>query len=270
MLRFDANLTFLFREAPFCDRFERARAAGFTHVEFLDLFRHDQDELARAVRSSGTRIVQYNVLDGDLEAGERGFASHPDQRQRWREGLLAALEAGRRLKPRQIHSLVGLRLEQMPYQDQMAVLVENIRWALPHLESARTPLMIEPLNRWDNPGYLLQTVDAALDLLRQVGSDWVRLQFDCYHVHRTQGDAPRRLRASLPHVGHVQIADHPGRREPGTGEIDYGRIFRILESSPYSGFVGLEFAPAGDTASALSWLPKQARSQPCRAAELDL
>lgn len=270
MLQFEPNLTFLFRELAPYDRFDAARAAGFRHAEFLSDFTRDPERLTQAVRDSGVQVVQFNFLDGDLAAGERGFASHPDKRIRWREGFQTALELAAQIRPQQIHSIVGVRLPEMPLDEQIDVLVENLRWAAPRLESAGIPLMVEALNEADNPGYLLQTTESALDVLERVGSPWVRFQFDVYHIQRTQGDVTRRLLACMPQIGHIQIADNPGRHEPGTGEIDFHTVLRAIERSDYQRFVGLEFNPLHDTEAALRWLPAAARGRPCSVDELDL
>ena len=270
MLKFDANLSFLFTESPFFDRFDAARRAGFTHAEFLSLLALDPDELVRAVRDSGVQIVQYNFLDGDLAAGERGFASHPEQRERWRAGFALALDMARQLHPYQMHSIVGVRRPELPYEAQIAALVENLQWAAPQLEAAGLPLMVEALNDADNPGYLLQTTESVLDILRRAGSPWIRFQFDVYHVQRTQGDVTRRFHACLPHIGHMQIADNPGRHEPGTGEIHYRNLLRAIQESGYARFIGLEYRPLRDTESSLAWLPVAARGRPCEVDELAL
>jgi len=270
VLRFDANLNFLFQEAPFYARFERARRAGFSHIEFLDVLPLDLATLTAAIADAGLQVVQFNFLDGDMPAGERGIASHPDRRGDWRAGFLRALEIARQLRPRQMHSLAGVALPALPREDQLAVLVENLAWAAPHLERAGLALNLEPLNAGDNPGYLLQTVEEAVEVLRRVGSPYVRLQFDFYHIQRSQGDLIRRLRAAAPYVSHTQIADNPGRHEPGTGEIHYRSVLLALENVGYAGFVGLEFVPTGEVESALAWLPRPARSQGCGAAELGL
>jgi hydroxypyruvate isomerase len=270
MLKFDANLTFLFGEVPFFDRFDAARRAGFTHAEFLAVPASDTNELLRAVRESGLHIVQYNFLDGDLAAGERGFASHPDQRERWREAFEQALDLARQIHPNQIHSIVGVRRPEIPREAQMATLIENLQWAAPRLEAAGIPLMVEPLNDADNPGYLIQTVDSALVVLERAGSPRIRLQFDFYHTQRAQGDIIRRMQAAMPRIGHMQIADNPGRHEPGTGEIGYRNVLRAVQDAGYARYIGLEYRPMQDTESSLAWLPVATRGRPCDVSELML
>jgi len=270
VLRFDANLSFLFQEASFYERFEAARRAGFSHVEFLDVLPLDLATLITAIADAGVQVVQFNFLDGDMPAGERGIASHPGRRAEWRAGFSRALEIGRQLRPRQMHSLAGVVLPDLPRAEQLTILAENLAWAAPQLERAGLALNLEPLNAGDNPGYLLQTAEEAVDVLRRVGSPRLRLQFDFYHIQRSQGDLIRRLRAAAPYVSHTQMADNPGRHEPGTGEINYRSVLLALERLGYGGFVGLEFLPTGDVESALAWLPREARSQGCAGTELGL
>jgi hydroxypyruvate isomerase len=270
VLRFDANLTYLFGEAAFYDRFALAREAGFTHVEFLDVFQFDLTLLRKAVADAGLHIVQFNVLDGDMPAGERGFASHPDQRPRWRAALERAMDVADRLHPIQMHSLVGVTRSDVPRADQLATLTENLRWAVPLLERAGRPLMLEPLNLADNPDYLIPHVEDALRVIQAVASPWLRLQFDCYHVQRAQGDLIRRLTAAAPYLGHVQIADNPGRGHPGSGEIHYRNVLHALESLGYDRYIGLEYRPSPDTLTSLAWLPRPARSAGCAAGELNI
>jgi len=268
MLRFDANLTFLFQEVDFYARFQQARRAGFTYVEFLNVFQFNLDELERAITDAGLSVVQFNFLDGDMPAGQRGFASHPDRQAEWRRAFQCALDMAARLHPIQMHSLAGVILPDLSSADQMAILVENLRWAAPQLERAGLPLMLEPLNADDNPRYLIQRTEEAIDVLRRVASPWIRLQFDFYHVQRSQGDLIRRLHAASPYIGHTQIADNPGRHEPGTGEINYRNVLSALERLGYERFIGLEYLPTQGTTASLAWLPRPARAAGCTCGDL--
>ena len=270
MLRFDANLSFLYEEADFYDRFHRARQSGFSHVEFACALAYDLDSLTQAVQQSGLGVVQFNFLDGDVAAGERGVASHPDRRADWRDAALAALELADRIGARQVHSIVGVQPADVPTEDLLATLVENLRWAVPHLERAGIPLMVEALNGYDNPRYLLQKSADVIGVLNAVGSRWLKLQFDVYHVHRMEGHTVARLRATSPYIGHVQIADYPGRHEPGTGEIPFQGVLAALQDLRYGGFIGLEYVPKDDTEASLQWLPRFGRSRGCDVADLSL
>jgi hydroxypyruvate isomerase len=269
MLRFAANLTMTFKEYPFYERFSRAAQAGFGAVEFMSPFVYDVGQVVDAVEGAEVKVVQFNFLDGDLAAGERGYTSHPGKRAHWRERLLAALDLGQRLNARQINSLVGTIVDGVEREAQTTCLIDNLRWAAPHLEQAGLPLMVEACNLYDNPGYLLATSDAVMHVLTAVGSPWVRFQYDVYHMQRTEGELINTLRACRDWIGHVQIADNPGRHEPGTGEIDYRNVLAALEGMGYDGYVGLEYAPSGRTEDSFSWLPFDKRIE-CTSADLNL
>ena len=269
-LRFDVNLSYLFTEKPFFDRFQMARDAGFTHVEFGDVLELDQKTVIKAIEDSGATVVQYNVANGNTAAGERGFTCRPDRRPEWRSALLHALEIAEQIHPIQINSLVGNHTPGLSQHDLILVLGENLRWISPHLERAGIPLMLELLNRQDHPHYLLHNTSDMLSVLQAVHSPWIRFQFDFYHIQRSDGDLINRFYSCLPHIGHVQIADNPGRHEPGTGEINFHSVLGAIQRSEYNRFVGLEFTPARDTESSLAWLPTPARSGFCDVAELSL
>ncbi|MBM4429755.1 MAG: TIM barrel protein [Chloroflexi bacterium] len=269
MLRFTANVSIAFKEYPFYERFQRAAELGFGTVEFMSPFVHDVEQVVDAVKEANLKVVQFNFLDGDLAAGERGHASHPNKQSLWRGELLRALELGRQLGVRQINSLVGTVLEGVGCEAQIECLVENLRWAVPHLEEAAIPLMVEALNVYDNPGYLLTTSREVLIVLDTVNSPWVRFQYDIYHMQRMEGDLVRTIRACIDRIGHVQIADNPGRHEPGTGEINYPFVLAALEETGYDGYIGLEYIPSGKTEDSFYWLPFDKRKE-CAAADLNL
>lgn len=269
MLKFAANITIAFKEHPFYERFQRAIDLGFGAVEFMSPFVHDVDEIAAKVSQTDVKVVQFNFLDGKLAAGERGYASYPDKESLWRDKLLQALDLGQQLHVRQINSLVGTRLEGVNREAQKECLLGNLRWAVPHLEEAGLPLMIEALNTYDNPGYLLSTSREVLDVLDAVASPWVQFQYDVYHMQRMEGDLVHTIRACSNRLGHVQIADNPGRHEPGTGEINYRFVLSVLEETGYDGYVGLEYVPSGTTEDSLSWLPFDKRKE-CTAADLNV
>lgn len=259
MLRFAVNLTIMFKEYPFYERFARAAEAGFRAVEFMSPFVYDAEAVIAAAEAASLDVVQFNFMDGDLASGERGCASHPGSQELWREKLFEALDLGRRLKGRQINSLVGNLQEEVGREAQMSCLIENLRWAVPNLERAELPLMVEALNLDDNPGYLLSSSDQVLDVIEAVGSPWVRFQYDVYHMQRMEGDLINTIRACGDRLGHVQIADNPGRHEPGTGEINYRNVLAALDQTGYGGYVGLEYIPSGRTEHSLTWLPFERR-----------
>jgi hydroxypyruvate isomerase len=269
MLRFAANVSIAFKEYPFHERFRKAAEAGFDAVEFMSPFVHDVAQVVAAVKETGLKVVQFNFLDGDLAAGERGYASHPNKQSLWQGELLRALELGRQLGVRQINSLMGTVLEGVGREVQMECLMENLCWAVPHLEETGIPLMVEALNAYDNPGYLLTTSREVLNVLDAMNSPWVRFQYDVYHMQRMEGDLVHTIRACINRIGHVQIADNPGRHEPGTGEINYRFVLAALEETGYDGYIGLEYLPLGKTEDSFYWLPFDRRKE-CTAADLNL
>jgi hydroxypyruvate isomerase len=259
MIKYAANVTIAFKEYEFCERFQRASDAGFQAVEFMSPFVYDVEEIVKAVSSSGIKVVQFNFMDGDLTGGQRGHASHPDKVEEWREECERALELSKRMGVRQINSLAGIELDGVSREEQMACLVDNLSWAAPKLKERELPLMLEPLNTYDNKGYLLGTSGEGLAVLDRVNSPWVRLQYDVYHMQRMEGDLVNTIRANIDRIGHVQIADNPGRHEPGTGEIDYRFVLGALDEAGYDGYVGLEYVPSGKTEDSFGWLPKGKR-----------
>jgi hydroxypyruvate isomerase len=254
MPAFAANLTFLWTELPFLERFDAAAEAGFSHVEYMFPYEHQAREIRARLDAAGLEQVLFNVPAGDWAAGDRGIASDPSRAKEFHAGVEQALAYAKALDVVQLNCLAGLRLDGEEPAVQWATLVENVRHAARRLGAAGRRLLIEPVNTYDVPGFLLPTTGEALRLLDEVGEPNVLLQFDAYHVERMEGDPADRLEAVLDRVGHVQIADHPGRHQPGTGEIDFAALFGLLDDAGYSGVVGLEYVPIPDTAESLSWL----------------
>jgi len=259
MIRYAANVSIAFKEHPFYERFQRAADLGFGAVEFMSPFPYDVDDVARAIRSAGVQVVQFNVADGNIGGGARGFASHPQRRQEWRDEMLRGIDLAVKLGARQINSLVGCVIPGMDRELQINYLVDNLQWADQHLAAAKLPLMIEALNLHDNPGYLLQYSREVIDVMDRAESEWVMFQYDVYHMQRVEGDLVRRIREYLPRIGHIQIADNPGRHQPGTGEINYRFVLGALEEAGYDRYVGLEYGPLTTTEASFDWLPRDKR-----------
>jgi hydroxypyruvate isomerase len=198
--------------------------------------------------------VLFNLPAGDWAAGDRGTASDPSRVQEFRGEVEDALSYADTLDVEQLNCLAGLRLDGVEEAVQWSTLVGNVRHAARRLATAGRCLLVEPVNAYDVPGFLLPTADDALRLIDEVAEPNVLLQFDAYHVRRMEGDPAGRLRPLLGRVGHVQVADHPGHHQPGTGEIDFAALFELLDSAGYEGAVGLEHVPPPDTAGSLGWL----------------
>jgi hydroxypyruvate isomerase len=254
MPEFAANLTFLWTELPFLERFDAAGAAGFSSVEYMFPYEHPAADLRGRLDDSGLEQVLFNLPAGDWAAGDRGIAADPGRVDEFRAGVEAALVYADELDVEQLNCLAGLQLDGVSPADQWDTLLGNLRHAARRLRSAGRRLLVEPVNTFDVPGFLLPTTDVALRLIDEVGEPNVLLQFDAYHVQRMEGDPAGRLEPLLDRVGHVQIADHPGRHQPGTGEIDFAALFELLDDGGYEGAVGLEYVPMPDTAGSLGWL----------------
>ncbi len=251
---FSANLNFLFGEHPFLERFEASRKAGFLFVEYMFPYDHDPATLADLLEANGLRQVLFNLPAGDWAAGDRGLAADPGRVEEFRRGVGMALDYAQALHVDRINCLVGKRIPGIPEEEQWRLLVENLRHAARRLDDKGIVLLVEPLNTFDVPDFLLCKSGDGLRLLRDVGAENLMIQFDVYHMQRMEGNLTHTLRANLRSVGHVQIADVPGRHQPDTGEINYRFLLRELDRLGYPFFVGLEYIPEPDTMSSLGWL----------------
>lgn len=254
MPKFAANLTMLFTEYPFIERFDRAAAAGFDAVEFLFPYAEDVPAIREALVRNGLTQVLFNLPAGDFAAGERGFANDPNRTGEFREGVARALDIAATLDCKRLNCLVGLNLPDVPVDVQLATTAENIAYAAEQTEKAGVRQLIEPLNRVDTPNFLIGTTREALALMDQVNHPNLRLQYDVYHVQRVEGNVTAALRENLGRIGHVQIADSPDRNQPGTGEINFPFVLSSLDDMGYDGWVSLEYKPLGQTEDSLSWL----------------
>lgn len=257
MLRFAANLSFLFADAPFLERFGRAARAGFRGVEFMFPYAYPAAELAARLKAEGLTQVLFNLPAGDWDGGERGIACLPGREGEFREGVALALDYARTLGCRRLNCLAGLRPEGVPEAEVAATFRENFRYAQARLAPAGITLLTEPINsKVDMPGFWLDTPDKGLAALAEAGCGG--LQYDLYHAQIMAGDLSRFLEHHLPRIGHLQIADNPGRHEPGTGEIAYPFLFALLERLGYQGWIGCEYKPLAATEAGLGWLPSGA------------
>ncbi|MCW3012937.1 MAG: hyi1 [Solirubrobacterales bacterium] len=251
---FAANLSFLWTELPFLDRFAAARDAGFSRVEYMFPYEHPAHEVRDRLDGAGLEQVLFNLPAGDWLAGDRGIAADPQRTDEFRAGVEQALDYAEVLEVEQLNCLAGLQLDGVELAEQRATLVGNVRFAARRLADQGLRLLVEPVNTYDVAGFLIPTTCDALRLLDDVGEVNVMLQFDAYHVQRMEGNPAARLDAVLDWVGHVQVADDPGRHQPGTGTIDFPALFAVLQHRGYQGSVGLEYIPEPDTARSLDWL----------------
>lgn len=254
MPKFAANLTMLFTEVPFMERFAQARAAGFTHVEYLFPYPFPAADLRAALDKNGLKQVLFNLPAGDWAAGDRGIAAQPGRSEEFRAGVPKALEYARVLGVNRLNCLVGKRVAGRSDDEHWQTVVQNVRFAATALAAQGIELVVEPINHYDIPGFFINRTEQALRLIDEVGQPNVRVQFDLYHAQREEGEVTATFRKHIARIGHVQIADNPGRNQPGTGELNFPFLFRELDAAGYTGWVGLEYIPKPDTVASLGWM----------------
>ena len=253
MPRFAANLTMLFTEVSFLDRFEYAATAGFEAVEFLFPYAWPAAEIRQRLDVNGLKLVLHNLPAGDWDAGERGIACHPDRINEFREGVGKAIDYATALGVTQVNCLAGKTPAGIADDVLRQTFVENLRFAAGELKKAGLRLLIEPINTFDIPGFYLNRTAQAVSILDEVGADNAFVQYDIYHAQRMEGELISTIQKYLPRIGHIQLADNPGRNEPGTGEINYPFLFAHLDRVGYEGWIGCEYKPATTTVAGLDW-----------------
>jgi 2-dehydrotetronate isomerase len=257
MPRFAANLSFLFDEVPFLERFGEAAHAGFRAVEFAFAYEYRIQELVAEQRAHRLDVVLLNAPPGDWEQGDRGLASIPGREHEFAAGISNALQYAQALSCSRIHVMAGVvpaDADDAERERRMRMYVRNLRAAAAEAQAQGVTILIEPINPRDMPGYLLTTQAQAHAVRSEVGARNVKVQMDFYHAQIVEGDLTEKLRHFLPYIGHVQIAGVPGRHEPDGGEVNYGYIFKMLDELKYDGWVGCEYRPAQGTAAGLTWL----------------
>jgi hydroxypyruvate isomerase len=270
-MRFSANVSILFKEVPFLDRFGRAREAGFSAVEFWWPSDEDLGEVEKATQDADLEVALFNFDAGNMAAGDRGLAGDPERQQQFRENVPVALDLARSLGCKRMNALAGHEVPGMDRGEQLALARENVRFAAAEAEAAGVTLMVEAVNTFENGPYLLHTTEQAVSFVRDVGWENVKVQHDFYHMQRMEGNLVANLRENFDYIGHVQVADSPGRGEPGTGEIHYPFVLAELERIGYEGYVGLEYNPTTETTEeSFGWLPKERRGADVAVSELRL
>ncbi|MCE0734391.1 hydroxypyruvate isomerase [Halomonas sp. G15] len=254
MPQFAANLSMLFTEVDFLDRFQAAAEAGFKGVEYLFPYDFEAAEIKRRLDDNGLTQVLFNLPAGDWAAGERGIACHPDRIAEFREGVERAIAYARVLGNTQVNCLAGIKPEGVSDAEARQTLVGNLRYAADKLADAGILLIAEPINTRDIPGFFLNRTEQALQIFDEVAGDNLKLQYDIYHMQIMEGDLAPTIETHFDRIAHVQIADNPGRHEPGTGEINYPFLFAHLDRLGYQGWIGAEYKPAGRTQEGLGWL----------------
>ena len=253
MTKLAANLTMLYNEVDFLDRFDAAAKSGFAGVEYLFPYAYPKEQLAEKLAKHKLAQVLHNLPAGDWAGGERGIACHPDRVGEFQDGVGSAIEYARALGCTQVNCLAGIAPANADREKVRATFVDNLSFAADELEAAGIKLLIEPINTYDIPGFWLSRTQQALDVIRDTGSANLFLQYDIYHMQRMEGELASTIKAHLPQIAHVQLADNPGRNEPGTGEINYRFLFGFLDAIGYDGWIGCEYKPKGKTIDGLGW-----------------
>jgi len=253
MTKLAANLTMLFNEVPFLERFEAAAQAGFKGVEFLFPYAYPAQQIAERLEKHHLELVLHNLPAGNWERGERGIACHPDRVEEFKEGVSKAIAYAKALRVRQLNCLVGVVPAGVSAELARKTVIANLRYAAEQLRAAGIRLLIEAINTFDIPGFFLSGTAQALELIAATGSDNIYVQYDIYHMQRMEGELANTIKANLAAIGHVQLADNPGRFEPGTGEINYRYLFAQLDALGYDGWIGCEYKPRAGTVDGLGW-----------------
>ena len=254
MPRFAANLTMLFNEVPFLERFALAKTAGFKAVEFLFPYAYSKEEIKSALDNNALKLVLHNLPAGDWDAGERGIACHPDRVNEFRSGVAQAIEYATYLHVGQLNCLAGKAPVGVEAKLLHDTFVSNLQYAASELKKAGLKLLIEPINTFDIPGFYLSKTEQGIAILDAVGADNAFLQYDIYHAQRMEGELANTIQKHLSRIAHIQLADNPGRNEPGTGEIHYDYLFGLLDRLGYAGYIGCEYKPLKSTAAGLGWM----------------
>ena len=254
MPRFAANLSMLFTELPFLERFKAAAEAGFSAVEFMFPYEFAARDIAAALKDNGLELVLHNLPAGDWGGGDRGIACQPDRVAEFRDGVMKAIEYAEALGAPQLNCLAGIAPGGVTAERARGVLVENLQYAAEKLRAAKIGLLLEPVNSRDVPGFFVDRPSLGLSILAATGAKNLKLQYDIYHAQVMEGDLVSTIEREFDRIGHIQVADNPGRHEPGTGEINYPFVFRRIDELGYKGWIGCEYKPLAATNAGLSWL----------------
>ena len=257
-LKFAANLSMMFNEVPFLDRFAAASQAGFRGVEYLFPYDYEPEVVAAKLRENGLENVLFNMPPGNWAAGERGITSIPGREEEFRAGVGKALAYAQALGVQRLHAMAGIPPAAADPVACRATLIENLRYAAAQLEPHGITLLLEAINTRDMPGFFISTQAESFAVCSAVDAPNLKMQMDLYHMQVMEGDLATKLKRYAPQCAHIQIAGVPERHEPDTGEIRYEYLFRLLEEIGYAGWIGCEYRPAGKTVEGLGWFQSQA------------
>jgi hydroxypyruvate isomerase len=269
MLQFDVNISILLKEVPFLERFERAANLGFGVVEFWWPGEENLTAIAEQLQKTGLKVALMNFDAGDMAAGDRGFLNDANRQQWFRSHVPRALDFAAQISCPQLNALVGNILSGESREAQLDLVHENLAWATDRAAEAGLGVVVEALNSFENPRYLLTNTSETLQLLADINRPNLKYQYDIYHMQRMEGNLIATLREHIGKMGHIQVADSPQRHEPGTGEIHYAHVLAALDALGYQGYVGLEYNPSTSSEASFSWLPANHRG-PIAVSELRL
>ncbi|MEX2295786.1 MAG: hydroxypyruvate isomerase [Dongiaceae bacterium] len=254
MPRFAANLSMLFTELPFLDRLDAAAKAGFKAVEYISPYDYDPAELRARLDALGLKQALFNLPAGDWAKGDRGIACDPARVDEFRDSVATSIRYAQALSCPRLNCLSGIKPTHADADTARATFVGNLRYAAAEFAKAKLTLLIEAINVYDIPGFWLNYSAQAIAVMDEIGADNLKFQYDIYHMQRMEGELAATIERLLPRIGHFQLADNPGRHEPGTGEINYPFLFAHLDRIGYDGWIGCEYKPAGETRAGLSWM----------------
>jgi hydroxypyruvate isomerase len=256
MPKIAANLSMLFTEVGFLDRFEAAAKAGFMGVEYIGPYEHPAEQIADLLHANGLTQVLFNLPAGNWAVGERGIGCHPDRVGEFQEGVGKAIAYAKVLGNTQINCLAGIQPKGISSEKAEETLIANLKFAAAKLKEADILLIAEPINTYDVPGFFLNRSAQAIAIFDKVSSDNLKLQYDIYHMQRMEGELAKTMERLMPRIAHIQIAGNPNRTEPDQGEINYPYLFALIDRLGYTGWIGAEYKPAKTTVEGLGWLAR--------------
>ena len=256
MVKLDANLSMMFNEVPFEDRFYSAAKMGFSGVEYLFPYDYKKDDLRMLLKENKLTQVLHNLPAGDWDSGDRGIACDPSKVEEFKKGVELAADYASDLSCPQVNCLTGIKPTHITDEEARETLVSNLKYAALVLKKAGVKLIVESINTNDIPGFFLNNTNQAVSIIKDVNSDNLMLQHDIYHMQIIEGNLAKTIESNLKLISHIQIADNPGRHEPGTGEINYPFLFKWLDKLGYDGWVGCEYIQLSDTELGLKWASK--------------
>lgn len=254
MPKMAANLTMMFTDVPFLERFPAAKQAGFKYVEFLFPYEHPAEKVKEVLGKNGLQVINFNLPCGNWAGGDRGIGASPNRVEEFRTGVKTAVSYAKVLGTPRLNCLAGKMVAGFSREEHKKTLVENLRFAADALKEIGVNLIVEHINPYDIPGFFLNRVQEVLDVIAEVNRPKLYVQYDIYHAARTEGNLAQIMREHLAQIDHIQIADNPGRHQPGTGEINFPFLFAEMDRLGYKGYVGLEYVPSPDTLKSLGWI----------------